>query len=99
VIVLDHLARIGCRYQAPGIPGDLEDDERYDQTDYRIPDGSAKSNDDGARHDAERDKAIGSRVVAVGDQRRARESPAGPKSDVGSKLVPGEADLRRPSRK
>jgi hypothetical protein len=95
MIVLDHRTRISRRDQAPGIPGDLEDHERDDETDDRIADRSAQSDDDRAGHDAERDKAIGPGMVAVRDQRRARESPTGSKSDLGGKLVPGEPDHPR----
>src|SRR3954464_3959488 len=58
--------------------------------------GSAKlepgGDDRGAEHDAERHESVHARVVAVGDQRRARQPAPGPKADLSSDLVSEEAD-------
>ena len=53
---------------------------------------SAERDDDGAGDDAERDEAVDAGVVAVGDQRRAREPPPGAEPNLGGELVADEAD-------
>ena len=52
----------------------------------------AERDDDRAGDDAERDEAVDPGVVAVRDQRRAREPPAGTQPHLGGDLVPDEAD-------
>ena len=53
VRVIHHLARIGRRDEPPGIPRDLEDHERNDQTDDRIADRRAEGDEDRAHNDTE----------------------------------------------
>jgi hypothetical protein len=51
--VLVHLAGIGGRYEAPRIPGDLEDHEGDDEPDDGICARQPKRNENGADDDAE----------------------------------------------
>src|SRR5215213_5750204 len=66
---------IACPYRAPRIPGDLEDHQRDQETDHGIGDVDAESDHCRARDDTERDVPVDTRVVPVGDQRRAGEPP------------------------
>jgi hypothetical protein len=90
LVNFDEFARFGGRDRAPGVPGDLDDHERDCEADDRVGDVGAERDADRARDDAERDEAVDSGVVAVGDQRRAREAPAGPVADGGGALVADE---------
>jgi hypothetical protein len=92
VVAVDQLPRTRCGHQTPGVPGDLEDHERDDEADDGITDRGSEGDDDRARDDSERDETIGPSVVAVCDQRGARESATGAESHLGRKFVSGEPD-------
>jgi hypothetical protein len=65
LVRFDELARLRRRDRPPRIPGDLEDHERDQQADDRVPDLGTKRDDDRAGHHAQRDKAVDASVVAV----------------------------------
>ena len=77
---------------SPGVPGDAQDDERDGEADQRIGGLKPESHDRCARDDGERDVGIRAGVVAVGDQRRAGESPAGAGADHRREPVPPESE-------
>ncbi len=76
----------------PGVPGDLEDDERDGEADDRVADRCAERDDDGARDHAEGDVTVDAGVVPVRDQGRAFQTAAAAKADLGGYLVAQEAD-------
>src|SRR5512132_3358973 len=76
----------------PGLPGDPEDHPGDDDGDDRIGHREAERDQDGAEHHPEADEAVGPRVVAVGYQGWAVQSPAGAEPHLGGYLVPSEAD-------
>ena len=69
-------ARSARAHGSPGVPGDLQDHERDPEPDQRVGALEPERDDDRARDDTERDEAVGARVVAVGDQGRARRAAA-----------------------
>ena len=85
-------ARLGRRHESPRVPCDLEDHEGDEEADERIAAGQAERGEDRARDDSDGDEPVRPRVVAVGDESRAREAPAGAKPDPGGELVPCEPD-------
>src|SRR5579859_8306237 len=93
VVVVDVLeVDLGVAHRVPGLPGDAEDHERDHETDYRIGDVEAESDDRSARENAEADKAVDPSVIAVGDERRALEAAPGPQPNLSGNLVPDETD-------
>jgi hypothetical protein len=76
----------------PGVPGDLEDDERDHKPDDRIRNAEPRSNEECARDHAERHESVDARVVTVGNERGACEAAPGPETDLRRDLVPEEAD-------
>ena len=92
MIAIEQLARIRGGHQTPAVPGDLEDHERDDEADERVADRGSEGDDDRARDDPEGDEAIGPSMVAVGNQRGARETATCAESHLGRKLVSGESD-------
>jgi hypothetical protein len=66
--------------------------QRDRKADKRVANLEAQGDEDRAADDAERDEPVGARVVSVGHERGAVESPAGAESNEGSDLVSDEAD-------
>src|SRR6266536_1968465 len=92
LVQLDELARLDVRQRAPGVPGDLEDHHRDRKADDRITDRGAERNDGRAPNDAQRDEAINPGMVAVSDQRRARQSLPRPQTHLCGQLVSAAPD-------
>jgi uncharacterized protein involved in oxidation of intracellular sulfur len=93
VVVVDVLeVDLGGADGVPRVPGDLQDHERDREADQRVTDLEPERDDGGARDHAERDEAVDPGVLAVGDQRRAREPAAGPQAELGCELVASEPE-------
>lgn len=71
---VDHLAWVCGRHSAPRVPCDLEDHERDREADDWVADRRPGRNESRAGDNTERNEAIGASVVAVCDERWARES-------------------------
>ena len=61
---------------APGVPGDLEDDERDAEADERVGELEAEGDHGGAGDDAEADEGVDAGVIAVDDQCGTLEAAA-----------------------
>src|SRR5262249_6611787 len=94
----EEFARFGGADGAPGVPGDLEDDECDHEADDRVGDADAERNCDRGRDDAEGDETVDAGVVAVGDQRRVAEATAATEADLGGELVAEETDHPGPGK-
>jgi hypothetical protein len=75
-----------------GLPGDAQDHERDCEADERV--GDLEAERDGGRggDDGEGDVAVGTGVVAVGDERGAAELASGAQADLSGDLVADEPD-------
>ncbi len=76
----------------PGLPGDAQDDEGDREADQGVAEVEAEADDDRAANDSERDEAVRTSVVAVGNEGGAIEALAGAEADQGGELVADEAD-------
>ena len=76
----------------PALPGDSQDHQRDHEPDDRVGERRAQRDETCAGKHAEADEAVGAGMVPVRDQRRAVESPACSRPDLGCELVAGEAD-------
>src|SRR5215210_8080911 len=63
-------------YGFPRVPGNLDDNERDQEADDRVADASPQRDEGRAEHDAERDKAVDTSMVPVGDESRTRQLPS-----------------------
>jgi len=57
---------LGVFHLVPGLPGDLEEDQRDHESDDRVGDLRPKCDRERAEEDAERNEAVGAGVPAVG---------------------------------
>src|SRR5215211_5107589 len=85
---LDELARLSRRDRAPRVPGDLQDHDGDEQTENRVADRRTKRDHDRACDDAERDEPVDAGVVAVGDQRGARQALPRPQRTCAASSLP-----------
>src|SRR5262245_47433308 len=90
--LLDDLAWLRRRDEAPGVPGDLEDHERDEEADDRVRARQTDCDEGSARDHAERYEAVRPSVVAVRDESRAGEPLPRAKTNVRGQLVAQEPD-------
>lgn len=95
IVVVKHLAWFGVRDGLPAFPGDVKDDECYDQADDWVGDLESDRDDCGASQDAKAYESVNSGVVAVGDESRALKPVSGTKPDLCGDVVADEADHAR----
>ena len=82
-------------HRPPGVPGDLEDHERDQETDDRIGDRHARGNDGRTGDHADRDEAVNAGVVAVGHEGGAMQPAPGAQPHLRCDLVSDEPDQAR----
>ena len=68
-VELDEFAGLSRPDGAPGVPGDLEDDERDGEADDRVGTRETECDQGGADHYSKRHEAVDAGVVAVSDQK------------------------------
>ena len=91
--------RSSCRWlRPPGRPADPEDREGYHQSDQRVGDLNAGSNERSARDNAERYERVDTRMTSVRDQRRALQPFARARPDPRRDGVSPQSRLSPPRR-
>src|SRR3954453_23462042 len=65
------MAVVGASHRVPGVPRDLEDDERDHEPDYWVGGAESRCDEPCTCDHPERNETVDPRVIAVGDQRWA----------------------------
>ena len=78
-------------HRGPGLSGDTQDDRRDGQADEWVSNRQADGNHGRRRDDGERHVGVSAGVGAVGDERRAIETPPGAGANNGTQVIGGKA--------
>ena len=78
--------------RAPGIPGDPEDHDRDQQTDDRVANLPAESNEGRTHDDSQGDEAVHAGMLSVSNEGGAAQSLARVQTDTRGQFVAQEAD-------
>src|SRR5436190_17327517 len=85
----------GAANRVPGVPRDLEDDERDHEPDDRVGDVESQCDESRTCDHPEGHEAVDTRMTAVGEQGGTVEPSPGPQPNLCRNLVPDKADRTR----